>query len=489
MAEAGAQAGNAAVREHLGGVAHHQLHLFLLVHPVQADGLFQVGVHEAAVHAAHAAAGVIAGLVEEDALQGDLLVVVLADVQVAVVHDQVGRAGAGALRVNAEGVAGAVVLIAHHGGPGEGTVGVFIAAHQREGLHGVVVRGVIGRTGADAHIQMAVVLHHIPDGAAVDAVLIVVSGVVEQVLRVGDLGEALLRVGGDQDVRAALAGGRIHVHVADDQLAVVHAHAADAGGDARPVGRSVIPHVVQARVHGGERIGLRVQLIHTGQAAGAMVPHAAAEVQLAVVLHRVTEQGADAVGVLRHEQLGLAGFGVHLHQNAVAVHAVLLTPEEGAVEHGLQGLFHDVLVELVAQNALHQGQGVAHGGVTGAHIHPVAIALGGPGVALAAVTRIVIGVAFVGYHAYRTVADVIHNAVGLLGGFGGVGNLLEFVAGGPAIVRDRGRLIFGKDGQNHRREHGCAQQDGADLLRCTVQLHWHFLLQFLLMCTFLLWCA
>ena len=180
-----------------------------------------------------------------------------------------------------------------------------------------------------------------------------------------------------------------------------------------------------------------------------MVPHAAAEVQLAVVLHRVTEQGADAVGVLRHEQLGLAGFGVHLHQNAVAVHAVLLAPEEGAVEHGLQGLFHDVLVELVAQNALHQGQGVAHGGVTGAHIHPVAIALGGPRVALAAVTRIVIGVAFV-RHFHRAAADVIHDAVGLPGGFGGVGNLLEFVARGLAIVRDGGRLIFGKDGQNHR---------------------------------------
>lgn len=34
--------------------------------------------------------------------------------------------------------------------------------------------------------------------------------------------------------------------------------------------------------------------------------------------------------------------------DAVAVHAVFLTPEEGAVEHGFQGLFHDVLVELAA---------------------------------------------------------------------------------------------------------------------------------------------
>ena len=56
-AKAGLQAGEAAVGEHLGGVAHHQLHILVLVHAVQVHGLVQVGVEEPAIQAAAKLAG------------------------------------------------------------------------------------------------------------------------------------------------------------------------------------------------------------------------------------------------------------------------------------------------------------------------------------------------------------------------------------------------------------------------------------------------
>ena len=124
-AKAGLQARKAAVREHAGGVAHHQLHILVFVHTVQADRLVQICIDEAAVQtAAELAVCLFAGLGEEDAFQSDLLVVILTDVEIIVEHSQVGRAGAGALRVDAKGVAGTVLfLIARHRGPGKGTVG------------------------------------------------------------------------------------------------------------------------------------------------------------------------------------------------------------------------------------------------------------------------------------------------------------------------------------------------------------------------------
>ena len=168
-AKAGLQAGEAAVGEHLGGVAHHQLHILVLVHAVQVHGLVQVGVEEPAIQAAaKLAVGVFTGLGEQDPLQSDLLVVVLADVQVVVKHHQVGCAGTGALRVDAKGVPGTVLfLVTSHRGPGKGAVGISVATHQCKGLHGVFVGHIVQGAGADGNIQAVVVLHHIPDAAAI----------------------------------------------------------------------------------------------------------------------------------------------------------------------------------------------------------------------------------------------------------------------------------------------------------------------------------
>ena len=199
MAETGTNARNTAVGEHGGGITDQQLNVFVLVHAVQVYRLFQVGVDEAAIHTAQGAIAALAGLVEKDALHGDLLVVVLADVQVIVEHRQVGCAGTGAFRVDAEGVAGTVLfLVASHRGPGEGAVGILVTTHQCKGLHGVVVGHIVLGAGADGNIQAVVVLHHIPDTAAVDAVAVVVGRVVEQGVRICDLSKALLGVGRDQ---------------------------------------------------------------------------------------------------------------------------------------------------------------------------------------------------------------------------------------------------------------------------------------------------
>ena len=103
--KAGPQPGQAAVGEHPGGVAHHKLHVLVPVHAVQVHRLLQIGVDESAVQsAAKLTVGVLAGLGEKDALQRDLLIVVLTNIEVVVVHDQVRRTGAGALRVDDEGL-------------------------------------------------------------------------------------------------------------------------------------------------------------------------------------------------------------------------------------------------------------------------------------------------------------------------------------------------------------------------------------------------
>ena len=213
-----------------------------------------------------------------------------------VVHDQVRRTGAGAFRVDAEGVAGTILfLIACHGCPCEGAVRVLVAPHQCKGLHGVVVRHIVLGAGADGNIQAAVELSHIPDAAAVDAVGVVIGGVVEQAVGIRDLGKALFRVGGDQQGGAALAGGGIHGHVADDQLILVDAHPADAHGDALLVGCGIILHTVQTDIHRLALVGGRVYLPDAGQKADAAATHTAAEVQLAVILQCVAEQGCVTV--------------------------------------------------------------------------------------------------------------------------------------------------------------------------------------------------
>ena len=71
-----------------------------------------------------------------------------------------------------------------------------------------------------------------------------------------------------------------------------------------------------------------------------------------------------------------------LDRDAAAVSAVLVAIIEGAVEHGLQAGFHNVLIELVAQDILHQGQRVAHSRVAGTHIHPVTVRSSRPSITL-----------------------------------------------------------------------------------------------------------
>ena len=98
-------------------------------------------------------------------------------------------------------------------------------------LHGIIIGGILGRTGADGRIEMAIVRDHIPNGAAVDAVLIANRRIVKQRIRVGNLGEALLALRGvrrRQDCRHKLTG-RVFTHVADDELAIMDAHTTDTG--------------------------------------------------------------------------------------------------------------------------------------------------------------------------------------------------------------------------------------------------------------------
>ena len=412
-AKAGLQAGETAVGEHLGGVAHHQLHILVLVHAVQVHGLVQVGVEEPAIQAAaKLAVGVFTGLGEQDPLQSDLLVVVLADVQVIVEHHQVGCAGTGALRVDAKGVPGTVLfLVASHRGPGEGTVGILVTTHQCKGLHGVVVGHIVLGAGADGNIQAVVVLHHIPDAAAVDAVRIAVSRVVEQAVGICDLGKALFRVGGDQQGGTALAGSGVHGHVADDQLVVVDAHPTDAGADALLISCGIVLCAVQADVHRLAFVSLRVHLPHAGQKADAAAAHTAAEVQLAVVLDGIAEQRGMTVEGAGHQHLGLAGLGVDLCQHTLGIAAVGLFQEEGAVVEGVKGSLQDLVIELVPQAALHQREGVADGCVAGAHIDPIAVTHSGPGVVLATVAGIVALGLRVGHHVHCAIAQIVHNAV------------------------------------------------------------------------------
>ena len=194
----------------------------------------------------------------------------------------------------------------------------------------------------------------------------------------------------------------------------------------------------------------------------------AAEVQLAVIGDRVAEQRCIAVEGVGHQQLDLAGLGVYLDQDAAAVSAVLVAIIEGAVEHGLQAGFHNVLIELVAQDILHQGQRVAHSRVAGTHIHPVTVSNSGPAVVLAAVARVVVRVAGVGDHIYRTVANIIHDAVCRHGALGGVGDLFK------RIVACRVRYFLRPLGKR-RQGSGCkqcrAQGQRCNALCNSIQVH------------------
>ena len=67
--------------------------------------------------------------------------------------------------------------------------------------------------------------------------------------------------------------------------------------------------------------------------------HTAAEVQLAVVLDGIAEQGGMTVEGAGHQHLGLAGLGVDFYQHALGFAAVGFFQEEGAVVEGVEGSF------------------------------------------------------------------------------------------------------------------------------------------------------
>ena len=159
-AKARSQAGNTALGEHVGGIANDELHVLVLVHAVDADRLLKIGIHKRAVNAAHAALAALVrfGLIKENALEGDLLVVVFTDIEVVVVDDEVGSARTGAGRIDAKAVPRTVrLLVADNRSPRIAAVGVLVATDHGKRLHGIIIGSVLGRAGADGGVEMAIV--------------------------------------------------------------------------------------------------------------------------------------------------------------------------------------------------------------------------------------------------------------------------------------------------------------------------------------------
>ena len=299
-AKARSQAGNTALGEHVGGIANDELHVLVLVHAIDVDRLLKIGIHKRAVDAAHAALAALfgVGFVEQDALESNLLVVVFTDIEVVVVDDEVGSTRTGAGRIDAKAVLCTVRFVANNRSPRIAAVGVLVATDHGKRLHGIIIGSILGRTGADGRIEMAIVRDHIPNGAAVDAVLIANRRIVKQRLRVSNLGEAVLALRGvrrRQDCRHKITV-RVFTHITDDELAIMDAHAADTGRNALLVGSTVILHARKALIDNFPIIRLRIDLIYSRQAAFAAIgPDATAEIELALIAHGIAEQRTDAV--------------------------------------------------------------------------------------------------------------------------------------------------------------------------------------------------
>ena len=395
VAEARADAGNAALGEHVRLIADDQLDVLVLVHAVEVDGLLQVLVHEAEVE------------VEHDLDQRDLLVIVLADVEVVAEHRQNARTGAGALRVDAEGVSRLVlILVAGDRTPVPGAVGLLFAADEGKGLHGGLSRHILRRTGADGDIELVVELDDLPDGAAVDAIGEMERRVVEELLlRCDDL-EALRIVRRLRRINLCLklTLGVLR-HAADDQfIVIIDTHSTDAGRDA----------LLEAFVefHGIHAVDL-LALVRLGidlPDLGRVIDRAA-EIELAMVFHSVAE--ADVVLCVSfrtagEQDLHLAGFDVELDERATGGFAVFLLREEVTVKNDVQDGGQKLGVILVAEAAVHQLDGIPQGVVEKARVDPVAIGHGRPRIRLAAAAGIV-RVANVG--AEDAVTVVINKAV------------------------------------------------------------------------------
>ena len=105
---------------------------------------------------------------------------------------------------------------------------------------------------------------------------------------------------------------------------------------------------------------------------------------------------------------------IDLDENTVGDAAVLLTIEERTVKDGVELGAHDLFVKLVAHDAVHGREGLAHGGVARADIDIVAVGHGCPGVALAAVA-LPVGAFDRAGHGNGAVSGVVHKAVRLAG--------------------------------------------------------------------------
>ena len=463
-AKARSQAGNTALGELDGGIANDELHVLVLVHAIDVNRLLKIGIHKRAVNAAHAALAALfgVGFVEQDALESNLLVVIFTDIEVVVVDDEVGSARTGAVGIDAKAVLCFVrLLIANNGSPRIAAVGVLVATDHGKRLHGIIIGSVLGRTGADGRIEMAIVRDHIPNGAAVDAVLIANRRIVKQRLRVSNLGEAVLALRGvrrRQDCRYKITV-RVFTHITDDELAIMDAHAADTGRNALLVGSTVILHARKALIDNFPLIRLRIDLIYSRQAAFAAIgSDAAAEIELALIAHGIAEQRSDAVERIREQQLGLTGLGIDLDQDAAAVLVgravlLLLSIEEGAVKHGLQRQAHGLGIKGIAQRAVHERQRVAHRRIAGAHIKPVTIARSRPSVALAAIAFVVGRITIGARNGNGTATLVVDDAIRLRRSYR---RMRELFKGIPIsrIVGNGTRSVFGMRRQRRYQDSG-----------------------------------
>ena len=462
-AKARSQAGNTTLGEHVGGIANDELHVLVLVHAIDVDRLLKIGIHKRAVDAAHAALAALfgVGFVEQDALESNLLVVVFTDIEVVVVDDEVGSTRTGAGRIDAKAVLCTVRFVANNRSPRIAAVGVLVATDHGKRLHGIIIGSVLGRTGADGRIEMAIVRDHIPNGAAVDAVLIANRRIVKQRLRVSNLGEAVLALRGvrrRQDCRHKITV-RVFTHITDDELAIMDAHAADTGRNALLVGSTVILHARKALIDNFPIIRLRIDLIYSRQAAFAAIgPDATAEIELALIAHGIAEQRSNAVERIREQQLGLTGLGIDLDQDAAAVLVgravlLLLSIEEGAVKHGLQRQAHGLGIKGIAQRAVHERQRVAHRRIAGAHIKPVTIARSRPSVALAAIAFVVGRITVGARNGNGTVTLVVDDAIRLRRSYR---RMRELLKGIPIsrIVGNGTRSVFGMRRQRRYQDSG-----------------------------------
>ena len=129
--------------------------------------------------------------------ESNLFIVIFTDVEITVINLQNACAGAGSFGIYAESVSCTIVFgVPDYGSPTPTAILRFITANKCEGLHCVFIGHVIGSTGADGHVKLAVKFNNFPNGTAVNAVRKMIGGIIKQILLVCNNGEAFPRVGG-----------------------------------------------------------------------------------------------------------------------------------------------------------------------------------------------------------------------------------------------------------------------------------------------------